>query len=407
MGRRHREHAHCSTRKMSNSNTSKRREGLRHRPPKPCQGRPASPKGQLFTDLNAIYRRHINRRATREGEVGEKTRRERRVVIEAALRNLHRDGLKLRRLRNFRAKHVRAVIRAWRERDLLPSTLSSYISHLRVFCTWLGKTQYVELIDDYLAANPHIARRRLVTDRDRSERGAGVAFEDVFTQALALDERYACTLLLMKVFGLRIREALLLRPHLVEGPNGEVKIFWGTKGGRPRVLPIVMNDVQRRVLQWARTFAQHRADSMIPPNYSLERWRRRCYYLNQKIGLTKRQLGVTPHSLRHGAASDLYEILAGVPSAVRGGTLSVDDPEGDRAVRQIVAEFAGHSRRHITSAYLGGLLRVRERRKEDSEAVGAPTPPSESSTPQVGPGAVSSTVSQLDADTPQDDDKTP
>lgn len=377
MRRRHRERAGCSTRGIVPPELTPRRETPRPRPPKPCNGRHKSPRGQLFADLNAFHRRFINRRATRDGEVGQKTRRERRVVIEAAMRELHRHGLELRRLKNLRAKHVRAVLQCWRERGLLPSTLSTYISHLRVFCDRLDKPQFVALIDDYLAANPHIARRRLVTDRDRSERGAGVVFEELFTQALALDERYACILLLVKLFGLRLLEALLLRPHLVEGPNGEVRILWGTKGGRPRVLPTIMEDVQRRALAWAQTFAQHRADSMVPPNYTLQRWRRRVYYFNEKMGFTKAQLGATPHSLRHGAACDLYEILAGVPACVRGGTLSQDDPQADRAARNVVAEFAGHSRIHITSAYLGGMGRFSNPAEVSGESVDSEDHPRE------------------------------
>jgi integrase len=371
--------------------------GLQPRPPKPWKRRPKSPKGQLFADLNALYRRNINRRATREGDVGQKTRRERRVVIEAALRELHRRGLELRRLKNLRAKHVRVVLLSWRERGLLPSTVSSYISHLRVFCDWLGKPQLIAMIDDYLATNPDIARRRLVADRDRSELGAGVAFEDIFTKALALDERYACTLLLMKVFGLRILEALLLRPHLVEGAKGEVRILWGTKGGRPRVLPTGMENPQRRALAWARTFAHHRAASMVPPSYTLQRWRRHCYYLNEKMGFTRADLGATPHSLRHGASCDLYQILAGAPAAVRGGTLSQADPEADRAVRKVVAEFLGHSRPHITSAYVGGVVRSSKRSKEKREII--------DSSPQLGEAGPSTLGTDRtpvsDEDTPQ------
>ncbi len=61
------------------------------------------PLGQLYCDLNELYREHLPRRALRGGEVGMKTRRERRVVIDRALRDLHRRaGRKLHRLKNLR-----------------------------------------------------------------------------------------------------------------------------------------------------------------------------------------------------------------------------------------------------------------------------------------------------------------
>jgi integrase len=309
-----------------------------------------------------------------------KTRRERRIVIESALRDLHAGGMKLKRMKNFRAKHVRYIVRSWHGRALRPATLSTYFSHLRTLCLWLDKPQLVCLIDDFIAGQPNIVRRRTVADMDRSERKAGVSVIEVMQEALALDPRFAAQLALIIAFGLRSEEAWLFRPHLALRSDGTLQVLWGTKGGRARVLPLVLRQAHLAVLAWARSFAQTRSESMIPRGWTVQRWRRRYYRLCAKIGLTRRQRGVTPHAFRYGMLLDLYEWLTGVPAAARGGALAQEDPAADRAAREIVSALAGHAEIHITSTYLGGL---RERGSQPgspdstAEAVqpSGPTPP--------------------------------
>ncbi len=312
------------------------------------------PLGQLYCDLNELYREHLPRRALRGGEVGMKTRRERRVVIERALRDLHRRaGLKLHRLKNLRWKHVLRILEEWQARSLQPSTLSGYVSHLRTFCMWLGKPQLVEMIDHHIAGHPTLVRRRTVTDVDRSERAANLDLADVLQRARAREERFAAILALMIVFGLRTLEALLFRPHLALR-DGVIHVPWGTKGGRPRTLQIVLTQQHYAVLEWAQTFARTRADSMIPSGCSVQRYRRRFYDLCRQIGLTRRA-GVTPHAFRHGCHLDFYEWLTGHPASARGGTLAQTDPDADRAARQLVALNAGHADLYVSGAYIGGM----------------------------------------------------
>lgn len=326
-----------------------------------------SPLGQLYTELNALYRVHLARRALRGGEVGMKTRRERRVVIERALRDLHASGFELRRLKNLRAKHIRQILTDWRARSLKASTLSSYISHLRTLCAWLEKPQLIELLDDYVAAEPEIVRRRTVSDFDRSEKAAGLSVREILDRARLIEDRFAAQLALIGAFGLRSKEAWLFRPHLALAPDGSVQVLWGTKGGRPRVLPLTLTAEHHAVLEWARTFAQTRSESMIPRGWSVQRWRRHYYGLCERIGLTRKELAVTPHSLRHGFLLDLYEWLTGVAAPARGGTLAQEDPHADRAARELVSVVAGHAELHIASAYLGGI-----RPKAVAPAPGAP-----------------------------------
>ncbi len=310
----------------------------------------------LWSSLNELYRDQLDFRSTRSGRVGEKTKVERRIVIERALRDLVESGMELRRVTNLKRKHVYRILDAWRARGVQPSTLATYVSHLRTLCRWLGNPGLVNAINEHVMTDPSMTRRRLVTNCDRSERSAGMTRDEILRLAMRVDERFAAQLRLIMVFGLRSQEAWLLRPHLAEGEGGTVCIRWGSKNGRPRTLP-PMTIEQRAALDVAKTFAGSANESTIPRGWTMQRWRHRYYWLLRKLGLTRAQAGVTPHSLRHGVLLDQYEALTGVPSPARGGDLGKRDPFADRAARDAVAELGGHRRRSIASVYIGSTAR--------------------------------------------------
>lgn len=340
---------------------------------KPRHG--ASFKGrlaQLLREFRVLLHRCGSVAATCERAVSGKTRRERRVVMKRMLIDLFEGGFELRHLNNFKGKHAFAILSRWTEIGLASSTMATYVSHLRVFVGWLDKAELVGVIDKYCADRPGLIRRKSATDTDKSERGAGVDFAEIYRRAVATGiPHFACQLLLMQAFGLRAREAARFRPHQAITATGHVIVNEGTKGGRPRQLIMPPNELQLFALEQARALVTNPAGSMIPPRYvRAEQWSRRFYRLCEKIGLTKKKLGVTPHSLRHGAFLTLYEELTGVPAPVRRTVDVVLDPVVDRNAREVVAQDLGHSRLEVSSAYLGS-----SRRRIARRAALANTPP--------------------------------
>ena len=91
------------------------------------------------------------------------------------------------------------------------------------------------------------------------------------------------------------------------------------------------------------------------PTKSLAQNIRRFKYVCEKFGITKAQLGVTAHGLRHQYAAERYEKFSGTPAPVRGGEPVAR--EIDREARLRVADELGHARENITGAYLGGILK--------------------------------------------------
>ena len=86
---------------------------------------------------------------------------------------------------------------------------------------------------------------------------------------------------------------------------------------------------------------------------------RRFDYVMKKFGITKKQLGVTAHGLRHEVLIDQFERLTGQAAPVRGGIKL--PTEIDKPARQEVAELAGHARKRASSAYLGQSVVMRRK----------------------------------------------
>ena len=85
--------------------------------------------------------------------------------------------------------------------------------------------------------------------------------------------------------------------------------------------------------------------------------------------ITKRDLGVTAHGLRHEHLNELYERVTGVPSPVRSGSVTHDlDRLTHDIARARVSQEAGHSRLGISDAYIGARpadKRTREQKETD------------------------------------------
>ena len=188
----------------------------------------------------------------------------------------------------------------------------------------------------------------------------------------AIDPRVAAQLALLLAFGLRRKEAVMFMPHIAVVPAESVPISQhasdryavflrvqrGTKGGRLRFVAI-RNDDQRSALDLALQFAAHSSSHLGHPGLSLKRWLKRFDNVMRKAGVTKKQLGVTAHGLRHQFAQEFHVELADVQPPVRGGDPCADPATLNAALLEIARQL-GHNRPAITSAYLGSTVRGSE-----------------------------------------------
>lgn len=306
-------------------------------------------KRQVQVVLDASGRAHLLTDKT----VGGNTKKARAFITYQTFEILRQNNFHLKNVLNFSQRHVHAVVQAWLKEGLASSTLQSRFSVLRWFTAAIGKADMIKDPAEYGVPDERVART-YVAKVDKSWAAQDVSVAGLVQQITEKDGWVGIRLELMDAFGLRIREATLLKPAAADG-GSVLRVEEGTKGGRSRMVPI-RTDAQRNVLNRAKEVARLTEKlNLIPSGRTLQQALSRTYYICRLFGITKAQLELTPHGLRHSYANDRYEEIAGMPSAVRGSPESYDS-EADRIARETVSRELGHSRLAITAAYTGARV---------------------------------------------------
>lgn len=332
---------------------------------------PLMPRRWMYV-LSVILHRHNWQHAAKDKGVSHRTKQSRARLCLWVFRFLRDNPVKRYVLdpRTFSGRHADLVLGHWREEAiagrLAPATLPTYYSHLRTFTRWIGKPTLLKPMVQYFG-DPSLFARSGLASRDKSWRAIGIDVEDVIRDVEVHDVHAAACLWLMRAFGLRFKESLMLRPHLdvvaaaqvqpthrdtARDPLVELYLdtHRGTKGGRQRFVP-VDSDLRRRALAYARGVVKSRNSSVSNPSLSLQQALRHLRYVMERFGLTRHDLGVTPHGLRHEFAGDEYRKRTGVAAPVAGG--APVDRDVDESARGAVSRLLGHGRSQIAGAYLG------------------------------------------------------
>lgn len=264
-------------------------------------------------------------------------------------------NMKVQNLTDLSAKHVRTVTQIWVNRGCSASYLASQNTALRRLAIWMGKPDAVPRLVD-LVPDPEVYRRSYSAIKSKNWETAGIEIDKVFTDMDAQCEITGLQLRLILVNGLRAREAIMFKPFAADRGDS-LHITGGTKGGRSRIVPIE-NAAQRDILERCKVVAKGNSRGLVSPRpgKSVQVNLDRFYYLCKKIGITKKDLGVTPHGLRHTFAARKYEQHTGMKSPVDGG--GEVSRAADQLARQDISEQLGHSRISISSSYLGTHMTI-------------------------------------------------
>lgn len=316
--------------------------------------------------LTAILAQHNWRHATKSKNVSHDTMEDRRQYLFRTFKFLRSNGEQAFKLdpRSFSGRHLEFLFRHYERRakegTLSASSLQKFHSFLRTFSAWIGKPNLVKPIEAYIG-DPVLYRRSYVAVESKAWRARGVDVASKIEEVAQYDERAAAAVALMAGFGLRFKEAVMFRPYAdcvtaeqAGKSDGEARLYLklarGTKGGRLRYVPVDTPD-RERAMEAARRCVLREEESISDPRYTLAQAMRHLRYVMELFGITKRDLGVVPHGLRHQFAADQYQMLAGVPPPVEGGpALSSDECT---VARRAISEQLGHARLQITNAYLG------------------------------------------------------
>lgn len=146
--------------------------------------------------------------------VSHKTRHDRAVFLRRFLRELRSKGgfATLPDPRNIGGRHIQATVDLWRKDGLAAATIQTYFSFLRGLAQWVGKPGMVLQPAAYGLA-PQQYQRRETAQRDRTWTGAGIDIDPLIDEVCARDQHVGAALRLIRAFGLRRKEAVMMRPH--------------------------------------------------------------------------------------------------------------------------------------------------------------------------------------------------
>jgi len=304
-------------------------------------------------ELQRILDQNIAYRAVRkEGVCSAHTQYDRGLIIRMAFAQLWDMGVRLPSPRNLGNRHVFMLMERWDQEGVTVKVLHTRISCLRIFARWIGKDGMIKDVRDYLPERD--LTRRTTAKVNRAWEANGVIPQEVISRARALDERLALMLSMQDAFALRMKESIEMRPANCLAESGKVlEIYEGTKGGRLRRIDID-SDYKREVFEWARRLVATGRDGRIRwPNRTWKQARAHYYYLLRKLGVTKVDLGITSHGLRHGYAQAKYQDLTGLPSPIVGVDPKEVDPQAHRDAGIQVTRDLGHGRLQVTASYYG------------------------------------------------------
>lgn len=308
---------------------------------------------------------HNRQHTSLEKTVSHKTRHERAQFLRRFFRDLQlKAGFReVPDPRNLGQKHLRAMVQVWQREQLAPATIQTYLSFLRGLALWLGKPGLVRGPAFY-GLQPQEFQRHEAATRDRSWSAKAVDIGAVVGRITTFDAHVGASLALIRAFGLRRKESVCFRPFESVLPfestglppeerQAEEYVRIVGKGGRLRFVPIDSPERQAAVLQ-AQRLVRSQGDPLGDPTRDLRGNLRRFDYVLQRFGVTRQQLGVTAHGLRHEVLIDRYQALTGSAPPVRQGPRV--ESEIDCCARLEVSKLAGHARLKASSAYLGAIL---------------------------------------------------
>lgn len=310
---------------------------------------------QLRHSIDAAVRPYIDKSISKtrisNRKPSAKTVADRWSLLRRLPRILDSLGFGLRDIRNLDRRHIAALLQYWEGLGHKAGTLQGYVSILRMLCIAIGKTGMLDRPETYLRDASRY-RRVLTCNESKEWSDLGQDAVEVIAAIGQRDSLVGLQMVLMDAFGLRVQEAWLLRPKR-DWKGDTLYIERGTKGGRPRTVPVV-NEHQRRVLEAAVKVATENGGSMIPSSYPLKRWRSYYYHVMAMFGVTRKGRGITSHGLRHGYLQRRYVELTGMKPPVKADGLRDRYACDDIApARRGLAEEAGHSRPGVVVHYVG------------------------------------------------------
>lgn len=324
-----------------------------------------SPGARRFScQLQAIAKKNASKRADNQKQASDKTIEDAIYYAKRIGEALWGLGYQIEKPENIAERHIKSLLTWVWESNNSAGTLTVWVTQLRKMLRWMNKPYLLKDVSKYLPdVDPNMLKRQTVATKSKSPEGNGIDPSELYEKADRIDRRFGAMVQLQHNFGLRRKEVLHLKPHL-DDKGLYLNLRPGTaKGGRSRTIQIV-NEGQRAALDLAKSLvalgehlgwpeAGKRPEGRTLLDVNLDRYK----YFAKKLGLTRKDLGITGHGLRAAFAENRAMELGLVPPT-RGGAKGQLPKAEEQLVKSTVAEEMGHGRSAVTTAYYGSQRSV-------------------------------------------------
>lgn len=180
-------------------------------------------------EVELILQANRDKGASKAKKVGNKTQEKRMTVVRGFFSDLFALGFKIESVYNLREKHLRAVFEKLEAEGQSPSTIQNKISIMRTFCELIGKNGMVRGSTNYVKDKASVKRSTVVRE-DKSWVGKGINVTEKIKEISEEDQIVGVELELCLAFGLRVWEAMSMKPAAAN--EGDfLFVREGTKGG--------------------------------------------------------------------------------------------------------------------------------------------------------------------------------
>lgn len=315
-------------------------------------GKKAPVKRKLVMEIQQVFEQNVDKCANGKNKrVGHLTMEKRKTVMMGFIADIHHLGFQIESMENLREKHIVAWVELLVNNGQKPATIQNKLSVLRIYCSWIGKYGMVRS-PEYYVTDASLVKRTTATTTDKSWDSKNVS--NLIEAVSKKDPIVGIQLKLCNEFGLRRQEAVMFKPHISD-EGAYLHIRAGTKGGRPRIVPIA-TEQQRSLLEEAKSMADPKSGLICRPGKTLKQAINRFKYIMRYSCITRAGEGVTAHGLRHGYVHHRYqERTGGGKLPVKGGKPGDVDPMIDKVAKLKIMEEVGHSRLSVSTAYGGSF----------------------------------------------------
>ncbi len=255
---------------------------------KVCRPKTAMIPYKIRQSIQAVLDQNSYEYARSEKKASSERRQKRSVVVFDFFSILWGLRYKIESLHSLKQKHLVAVFSELERCGQAPSTIQDKISIMRTFCDWVGKPGMVDNASKYVQ-NP--ASVQIEPLKNNSWEANGFNAAEILARVKDKDAKVGIALDLCLQFGLRPREVVTLRPTVAQECRSLI-VRESAKGGHMRVIPIE-KESQRNALAVAAANLDNRTGTISIRGETVEQKLRRFYYILERAGVTKGQLGVT------------------------------------------------------------------------------------------------------------------